>query len=37
MAMVRGSVKALSTVGRKGKDGREEKEVSLTTKVCTPT
>jgi hypothetical protein len=37
MAMARGSVKALSTVGRKGKDGREEEEVSLTTKVCTPT
>jgi hypothetical protein len=37
MAMARGSVKALSIVGRKGKDGREEEEVSLTTKVCTPT
>jgi hypothetical protein len=37
MAMAKGSVKALSTVGRKGKDGREEDEVSLTTKVCTPT
>jgi hypothetical protein len=37
MAMAKGSVKALSTVGRKGKDGREEEEVSLTTKVCTPT
>jgi hypothetical protein len=37
MAMARGSVKALSTVGRKGKDGREEEEVSLTTKVCIPT
>jgi hypothetical protein len=37
MAMARGSVKALSTVGRKGKDGREEEEVSLTIKVCTPT
>jgi hypothetical protein len=37
MAMARGSVKALSTVGQKGKDGREEEEASLTTKVCTPT
>jgi hypothetical protein len=37
MAMARGSVKALSTVGRKSKDGREEEEVSLMTKVCTPT
>ena len=37
MAMARGLVKALSTVGRKGKDGREEEEVSLTTKVCTLT
>jgi hypothetical protein len=37
MAMARGSVKALSIVSRKGKDGREEEEVSLTTKVCTPT
>jgi hypothetical protein len=37
MAMAKGSVKALSTVSRKGKDGREEEEVSLTTKVCTPT
>jgi hypothetical protein len=37
MAMARGSVKALSTVGRKGKDGREEEEVSLMTKVCTLT
>jgi hypothetical protein len=37
MAMARDSVKALSTVGRKGKDRREEEEVSLTTKVCTPT
>jgi hypothetical protein len=37
MAMARGSVKALSTVGWKGKDGREEEEVILTTKVCTPT
>jgi hypothetical protein len=37
MAMARGSVKALSTVGRKGKDGKEEEEVSLTTKVYTST
>jgi hypothetical protein len=37
MAMARGSVKALSTIGWKGKDGRKEEEVSLMTKVCTPT
>jgi hypothetical protein len=37
MAMARRFVKALSIVGRKGKDGRKEEEVSLTTKVCTPT
>jgi hypothetical protein len=37
MVMARGSIKALSTVGRKGKDGREEEEVSLTTKVYTST
>jgi hypothetical protein len=37
MVMARGSIKALSIVGRKGKDGREEEEVSLTTKVCIPT
>jgi hypothetical protein len=37
MVMARGSVKALSTVGRKGKDRREEEEVSLTTKICTYT
>jgi hypothetical protein len=37
MVMARGFVKALSTIGRKGKDEREEEEVSLTTKVCTPT
>lgn len=37
MVMARGSVKVLSTVGRKGKDGREEQEVSLMTKVCIPT
>jgi hypothetical protein len=37
MAMAKGSVKVLSTVDRKGKDGREEEEVSLTTKACTPT
>jgi hypothetical protein len=36
MAMARGSVKTLSIVGQKGKD-RKEEEVSLTTKVCTPT
>jgi hypothetical protein len=30
-------VKALSTVGRKGKDGKEEEEVSLATKVYTST
>jgi hypothetical protein len=37
MAMARGSIKALSTVDRKGKDRRKEEEVSLTTEVCTPT
>jgi hypothetical protein len=37
MAMATGSVKALSIVGWNGKDGREEEEVSLMTKVCTPT
>ena len=37
MAMARSSVKALSTVSQKGKDGREEEEVSLMTKICTPT
>jgi hypothetical protein len=37
MVMAKGSVKVQSTVGRKGKDGREEEEVSLMTKVCTPT
>jgi hypothetical protein len=29
MSQARRSVKALSTVGRKGKDGREEQEVSM--------
>jgi hypothetical protein len=37
MAMARGSVKVVSTIGQKGKDGSEEEEVSLMTKVCTPT
>ena len=36
MAMAMGSIKALSTIGRKDKDGREEEEASLTTKVCIP-
>jgi hypothetical protein len=37
MAMARGSIKALSTVSWKGKNGKEEEEVSLTTKVYTST
>ena len=34
MAMARDCVKVISSVGRKGKDGREGEEVSLTMKVC---